>query len=76
MEKSAELRRSVGGRGLQGSGPRSRTLGRGRLCTEPGCGTRLSIYNDGYYCSQHQAKAPPKTRGRKAVPAIGSMEHS
>jgi hypothetical protein len=67
MEHSTETARTVGGRGLQGSGPRSRTFGPGRLCEELGCGTRLSIYNDGSFCARHQAKLTPRMRGKKVV---------
>lgn len=69
MEQSTETQRTVGGRGLQGSGPRSRTFERGRLCGEAGCGTCLSIYNDGSFCARHQAKVTPRMRGKKAVSA-------
>ena len=65
MEQTTETLRSVGGRGLQGSGSRSRTFGPGRLCSEPGCGTCLSIYNDGSFCARHQAKVAPRMRGKK-----------
>jgi hypothetical protein len=67
MEQSVETLRSVEGRGLQGSGPRSRTFGPGRLCAEPECGTCLSIYNDGSFCARHQAKVAPRMRGKKAA---------
>jgi|HubBroStandDraft_6_1064221.scaffolds.fasta_scaffold3062008_1 hypothetical protein len=68
MQRSNESR-FVGARGLEGSGHRSKTFGPGRLCGELGCGTRLSIYNDGSYCSRHQAKDSPKMRGKRVVRA-------
>lgn len=37
----------------------------GRVCEEDGCGTRLSIYNDGAWCSLHAPMVVPRTRGRK-----------
>jgi hypothetical protein len=37
----------------------------GRVCGEEGCHTRLSIYNDGPYCSVHEPMSVPRTRGRK-----------
>jgi len=74
MEQSIENQRSVGGRGLQGSGPRSRTFGFGRLCSEPGCGTCLSIYNDGSFCARHQAKVTPRMRGKKRAIALHREE--
>jgi hypothetical protein len=69
MQKSNESNRFVGARGLEGSGQRSRTFGPGRLCGELGCGTRLSIYNAGSYCSRHQAKDSPQMRGKRVVRA-------
>jgi hypothetical protein len=76
MHQETETERTVGGRGLQGSGPRSRTFGPGRLCAEPGCGTRLSIYNDGSCCAQHQAKVTPRMRGKKVVAVRRAREHA
>ncbi|MDQ3354516.1 MAG: hypothetical protein M3507_08565 [Actinomycetota bacterium] len=37
----------------------------GRICREDGCQTRLSIYNDGAFCSVHTPMSTPRTRGRK-----------
>ncbi len=37
----------------------------GRVCEEGGCDTRLSIYNDGAWCSLHAPMVVPRTRGRK-----------
>ncbi|MDP9453007.1 MAG: hypothetical protein M3P97_06375 [Actinomycetota bacterium] len=37
----------------------------GRICREEGCHTRLSIYNDGPFCSVHTPMSTPRTRGRK-----------
>jgi hypothetical protein len=76
MEQPNETERTVGGRGLQGSGPRSRTFGSGRLCEELGCGTRLSIYNEGLFCARHQAKVAPRMRGKKAVETRRSEGHA
>jgi hypothetical protein len=70
MGHSPEIQRTVSGRGLQGSGPRSRTFGRGRLCGELDCGTRLSIYNGDNYCSRHQARVAPRLRGKKDAPPV------
>jgi len=36
----------------------------GRLCAEPGCGARLSIYNEAMYCSLH-VKGDVRVRGKK-----------
>lgn len=38
----------------------------GRVCAEPGCSTRLSVYNGKNYCSLHRADVAPRTRGQKA----------
>jgi len=48
-----------------GSERPSRTFGKGRVCRESGCGTRLSIYNKGKFCYKHEPMAVPRTRGRK-----------
>jgi hypothetical protein len=37
----------------------------GRICGEEGCQTRLSIYNDGSFCSVHAPMVTPRTRGKK-----------
>ncbi len=38
----------------------------GRVCAEPHCGTRLSVYNGKEYCSLHRTDAP-RTRGRSVA---------
>lgn len=43
----------------------SRAYKAGRVCGHEGCGTQLSIYNNGKYCYQHEPMATPRTRGRK-----------
>lgn len=43
----------------------SRSFGTGRVCRQPGCGTRLSMYNSGKYCYDHEPMAVPRTRGKK-----------
>jgi len=50
---------------LSGSDRPSRSFGAGRVCREPGCATKLSIYNNGKYCYQHEPMAVPRTRGKK-----------
>ena len=57
--------RSLGGHMLSGAERPSKSFGRGRTCRQPGCNTRLSIYNNGKYCVQHEPIAVPRTRGRK-----------
>ena len=38
----------------------------GRLCAEPACATRLSVYNESDYCSLHRVAVTPRNRGEKA----------
>jgi hypothetical protein len=35
-----------------------------RTCAEPGCETRLSVYNDADHCSLHHPTELLRTRGR------------
>jgi hypothetical protein len=69
MDESADLGErfegSIGGSGFAGSGRPSRTFPRGRVCAHDGCGTRLSIYNEGRYCSRHEPQVTPRMRGKK-----------
>jgi len=57
--------RAVGGTPISGSDRPSRSFGRGRVCQEEGCGTRLSMYNEGRYCYRHEPMVVPRTRGKK-----------
>ena len=57
--------RAVQGHPIAGSERPSKSFGRGRECNEPGCGTRLSMYNNGKYCYQHEPMSVPRTRGKK-----------
>jgi hypothetical protein len=43
----------------------ARQYPQGRTCGERGCSTRLSIYNDGRFCSLHEPVEAPRMRGRK-----------
>lgn len=54
---------SVGGESLAVGGHRPQSFGRGRVCMEPRCGTQLSIYNPGDYCSLHQPMEEVRIRG-------------
>ena len=56
---------SIGGSAFTGHGRPSRTFGRGRVCEEDGCETRLSMYNEGRFCFQHEPQATPRMRGKK-----------
>jgi hypothetical protein len=57
--------RSIQGTPFAGDGRPSRSFGKGRVCKEPSCGTRLSMYNRGKFCYLHEPMAVPRTRGRK-----------
>ena len=57
--------RSLGGHTLSGSERPSKSFGADRACQEPGCETKLSRYNNGKYCYQHEPMAVPRTRGKK-----------
>lgn len=37
---------------------------RGRVCGEPGCETRLSVYNEQDHCALHAPMVVPRMRGR------------
>ncbi|HVM04441.1 MAG TPA: hypothetical protein VM242_04635 [Acidimicrobiales bacterium] len=59
--------RAVQGTPFSGSDRPSKSFGRGRVCKEPGCETRLSMYNSGKFCYEHEPMTVPRTRGRKIV---------
>lgn len=44
-----------------------RRFSSGRLCGEPDCGTRLSVYNEKDYCSLHSVGVEPLVRGKRIV---------
>jgi hypothetical protein len=56
---------SVQGTPFTGSDRPSKSFGKGRVCGEPGCETRLSMYNNGRYCYAHEPMSVPRTRGKK-----------
>ena len=47
-----------------GSERPSKAFAKGRVCKEPGCETRLSMYNSGKYCYAHEPMVVPRTRGK------------
>jgi hypothetical protein len=57
--------RSLGSSVLGGGERPSKSFGRDRNCRYLGCTTKLSMYNNGKYCCQHEPVAVPRTRGRK-----------
>ena len=36
----------------------------GRVCAEPGCQTRLSVYNEQDFCALHAPMVVPRMRGK------------
>lgn len=50
---------------MSGSERPSKSFGADRQCRESGCETKLSRYNNGKYCYQHEPMAVPRTRGKK-----------
>jgi hypothetical protein len=46
---------------LERSRPRA---AEGRVCGEPACDTRLSVYNDQEFCSLHAPMVVPRMRGK------------
>jgi hypothetical protein len=55
----------VAGTSINGADRPSKAFGKDRECREPGCETRLSMYNNGKYCYLHEPMAVPRTRGKK-----------
>jgi hypothetical protein len=58
---------------IRGSRPQglpraSRQYAQGRVCAEPGCTTRLSVYNRRDKCWAHAEMKVPRLRGRKPAP--------
>ncbi len=60
--------RAVQATPFRGSDRPSRSFGSGRVCREAGCETRLSMYNSGKFCYEHEPMTVPRTRGKK-IPA-------
>jgi len=48
--------------------PLSRTTSSGRTCMEPGCTTKLSVYNTSELCWQHAEVVFPNYRGKRLTP--------
>ena len=46
----------------------SRTTSTGRTCREPGCATKLSVYNTSDSCWQHAEVVFPNYRGKRLAP--------
>ncbi len=54
---------SLKGAQIAGIPRRSRTYSSGRVCTEHGCVTRLSLYNKRDTCAVHTGVVFPRLRG-------------
>jgi hypothetical protein len=65
MREHMNETRSIGARTLVGAIQAPRSFANGRVCIHDDCGTQLSIYNDGRYCSLHLPRSVPRQRGRK-----------
>jgi hypothetical protein len=48
--------------------PPSRSETRGRVCSYPGCTTKLSVYNAAERCWQHADVEFPNHRGKRLPP--------
>ena len=53
------------GHPIDGNDRPSKAFKKGRVCSEAGCKTVLSMYNSGSYCYLHEPMSVPRTRGRK-----------
>lgn len=51
--------------------PPSKAGGQGRVCSQAGCETRLSVYNASERCWQHEEVVFPNLRGRRLRPDRG-----
>ena len=59
---------AVGVEALRGHTNRpSRRYPPGRVCGYHGCGTRLSVYNESFFCSLHTPGGSPPVRGKGGV---------
>ncbi len=56
---------SVGAHPVSGHDRPSKSYTAGRVCRHADCGTRLSIYNDGFFCYRHEPMTVPRVRGKK-----------
>ncbi len=53
MQRRTEKSEVIGGETLKTPRRRPRVFASGRMCAEPECGTRLSVYNQERFCSLH-----------------------
>jgi hypothetical protein len=57
---------TIRARGIARLPAASRRYAAGRVCSEPGCGTVLSVYNRDATCYAHTPRRTPRLRGRTA----------
>lgn len=48
----------------------NRTYAKDRICAEPGCGARISMYNRNDHCWLHLGFKVPRVRGRKVGASV------
>ena len=56
---------------LSGGERPSKAFGEDRVCRQPGCNTKLSMYNNGKYCFQHEPMAVPAPGARRSPDQAG-----
>jgi hypothetical protein len=71
MQKRTEREATIGAEMPTATATRPREFSSGRLCRRPGCGTRLSIYNEGAFCSLHTKRPGTSKRNRIVFGAQG-----
>jgi len=54
----------VRGSAIKGVTRPSKRFAEGRVCSKPGCGTKLSRYNKSDYCHAHAPVRFPRVRGK------------
>ena len=52
------------GKAIKGITRASRRYAEGRICADPDCETRISVYNKRDYCHVHAPVKFPRVRGR------------
>jgi len=67
VQENMDIGGSRGGVALKGYGRPPRRFPSGRVCATHDCGTCLSVYNAGCYCSQHTPDVRARSRSKKNV---------
>ncbi len=58
------MNESLKGKAIKGITRASRRYSEGRICDDPACDTKLSMYNKRDYCHAHAPIKFPRVRGR------------